>query len=123
MKDISNITKLILAIFVAIISQSAVAQKPYGIFDKAKGTLTLGYAARLPRGAVAIDEKALMSKFGEPETLEKVVIDKSFAGFRPKTCAEWFMNCESLTAIEGLRFLNTSATTSMRAMFYRCLKL
>ena len=51
------ILKSLFVLFICVISQSAVAQKPYGIFDEKTGTLTLGYGKRLPKGAVEIKKE------------------------------------------------------------------
>ena len=65
-------------------------------------------------------------------SIEKVVIDASFADFRPKTTASWFADGpfmayghrESvLKQIVGLENLNTSEVISMYAMFRDCFLL
>ena len=39
--------------------------------------------------------------------IKKVVFDDSFVDQYPSSCENWFSNCSNLTAIEGLRNLNT----------------
>ena len=56
-------------------------------------------------------------------SIRKAVIDASFAAYRPTTTAHWFEHETSLTSIEGLTNLNTSATTIMQSMFYECCAL
>ena len=56
-------------------------------------------------------------------SIRKAVIDASFAAYRPTTTAHWFEHETSLTSIEGLTNLNTSATTIMQSMFYECYAL
>ena len=55
--------------------------------------------------------------------IEKVVFDESFAAARPTSTLGWFSNISTLTRIEGLQFLNTSAVTSMGWMFNGCSSL
>ena len=55
--------------------------------------------------------------------ITKAVIDASFAAYSPTTTAHWFEHETSLTSIEGLTNLNTSATTIMQSMFYECYAL
>ena len=49
-----------------------------------------------------------------------VVIDPSFAAFRPTTTAYWFKDFTGLESITGLEYLNTSEVTDMRSMFLNC---
>ena len=53
-------------------------------------------------------------------TATKVVFDESFADARPKSCYAWFNDFNTLTTIEGLEYLNTSAVTNMNSMFLGC---
>ena len=55
-----------------------------------------------------------------PTMVWRVVIDPSFADFRPTSTASWFADMYSLQSIEGLEYLNTSEVTDMQAMFYNC---
>ena len=50
----------------------------------------------------------------------KVVIDESFARFKPTSFYKWFSNMKYLTKIEGLEYLNTSEATNMNSMFRSC---
>ena len=56
-------------------------------------------------------------------SITKAVIDASFIKYSPTTTAHWFEHETSLTSIEGLTNLNTSATTIMQSMFYECYAL
>ncbi len=51
-------------------------------------------------------------------SVEKVVIDSTFADARPTTCNSWFFYMDNLTDIEGLEYLNTSETTDFCSMFW-----
>ncbi len=55
--------------------------------------------------------------------INKVVFDRNFKDARPTTCEKWFYECNQLTIIEGLENLNTSMTTDMSYMFYKCQNL
>ena len=57
------------------------------------------------------------------EEVEKVVIDPSFANYRPSQCAYWFYNFASCTEIAGLKYLDVSRATSLEEMFSGCEKL
>ena len=49
-------------------------------------------------------------------TIEKVVIERSFSYFKPESCMDWFFNMEKLATIEGFEYINTSAATDLRNM-------
>ena len=55
--------------------------------------------------------------------VNKVVIDPSFAQYKPNDCDRWFRNLVSLTEIEGLNYLSTSEVSDMSTMFFNCHKL
>ena len=52
-----------------------------------------------------------------------VVFDSSFAGARPTTTCSWFSDMKKLHSITGMRYLNTSEVTNMKAMFKECVLL
>ena len=54
------------------------------------------------------------------DNIQYVVFDKSFGNVRPLTCANWFNLCRNLKSFTGLENLNTSETSDMYSMFYRC---
>ncbi len=56
-------------------------------------------------------------------SVEKVVIAPTFADARPTSCCNWFCGMGKLTAIEGMEYLNTSETTDMIDMFWKCEQL
>jgi surface protein len=53
----------------------------------------------------------------------KVVFDPSFAGARPTSTNDWFINMVNLESITGLSYLNTSEVIYMGFMFAGCNKL
>ena len=56
-------------------------------------------------------------------SIKKAVFDTSFAGYQPVSTAHWFRHQVNLTSIQGISNLKTSATTTMRCMFYECYQL
>ena len=56
-------------------------------------------------------------------TVAKVVFDPSFADYRPKRCKAWFSGFGSLTELDGISNLVSSAATDMGAMFFSCRSL
>ena len=49
-----------------------------------------------------------------------IEFDASFADYRPRSCALWFMNCKNLVRVTGLEYLDVSEATSLYAMFAYC---
>ena len=76
-----------------------------------------------------IDEKynssqpAWVGDYSPNKVVTKVVFDDSFKNYRPITTNHWFYYFSSLTTIEGLENLNTSAVTDMGGMFSGCSNL
>ena len=56
-------------------------------------------------------------------TVTAAAFDISFADYRPTSTFAWFYNMSKLTAIEGMEYLNTSETKTLRGMFSGCSKL
>ena len=58
---------------------------------------------------------------GTSATIESVVIDDSFASFKPKTLERWFFKYKDssvfLKSIEGLDNIDTTNAINMRAIF------
>ena len=52
--------------------------------------------------------------------IQTVNFDESFANCNPTSTAYWFAFCNSLTAINGLQYLNTEFVTNMEYMFHMC---
>ena len=57
------------------------------------------------------------------ENVTKIIIEKSFANYKPIEIIHWFSYCKNLTTIEGLSNLNTDSITDMHYMFYGCSSL
>ena len=107
---------------------------PLASWNKKTGELFLFYYPPgtlfvKPQGGdyVWYDVRDEYSSIDKPEWsgdhLKTVVIDPSFADYRPTSTAFWFFNCSSLTSIEGLENINTSEVTNMRRMFDGCSSL
>ncbi len=95
------------------------------VFRSAEDTLTFCYdAARESRNGDIWDIPEGKAKIKEinwsDEAIRKVVIDPSFADYRPTSTARWFRRLTNLTTIEGLEHLNTSEVTDMQGMFEKC---
>ncbi len=136
MKKKWNIVGLLLAVFVAMMvcpvdmamGQGASVDVtitphqsvPYVVFNN--GTLTLKSASELPEGVEEFKGNE-WSNGSRPHrdyyAAQKIIIDPSFADFKPTTCAYWFsnQNFENLEIIEGLNNINTSDVTDMSHMF------
>lgn len=106
---------------IPVLAQEA---ESYAVFDAESATLTFRHDAAKPEGAYALNEGDNFPKwFSINGSVDKVVFDASFADARPASCHGWFANCSSLTAIEGLAYLNTEAVTDMCYMFDDCSSL
>ena len=96
--------------------------KPYVVYDN--GTLTF-YCdnQRSSRQGTTYD---LNTGEEQPVWLEhsaditKAVFDASFADARPTTTNCWFYQCNRLTAIDNMSYLNTSSVSNMQSMFTLC---
>ena len=53
-------------------------------------------------------------------TVTNVVFDRSFRNYRPDSCAKWFQDFTSLTAIYRISNLDVSRATSLNSMFQNC---
>ena len=83
-------------------------------YDGNKANHTEGFAV------VGLDEmlqnQAWMMNRGSIQTVN---FDESFANCNPTSTAYWFAFCNSLTAINGLQYLNTEYVTNMEYMFHK----
>ena len=96
----------------------------YAMFDDATGTLTFSYKGFKPEGAYELNEGENTPKWiSKNSYVKKVVFDASFANARPTSCFSWFRECENLTTIEGIEYLNTENVENMSFMFRDCYAL
>ena len=124
---------LLLVLLCALFSLPLSAQEAYVAESEGGSTLTFYYDNnRSSRNGKTwgIDEKSSSSKpvwagtYEHPNgVVTKVVFDDSFKNYRPITTNYWFYYFSSLTTIEGLENLNTSAVTDMGGMFFGCSNL
>ncbi len=124
-----KVSLLLFAMLTFCFMQNCIAQVPYATYDIASRTLTIGYADKLPEGAfdLSTPEKDGIN-FANNEGLSQacflyaaksIVIDKSFAKFKPTSCEEWFRDL-SVESITGLENINTESVTNMCNMFWHC---
>ena len=91
---------------------------PYSEFNSSTGILTLYYCKY--RNGLRHFSNGLCE---DVKLVKKVVIDPSFAEYKPKSCSSWFSGMKNLTEIEGLQYLNAEDVTDMSSMFYNCSSL
>ena len=103
------------------VNYASLIYKGYAVFDESTGTLTFKYGTS-PEGAYDLNVKKWENPGWESQrkNIKKVVFDASFANARPTICDYWFNECEKLTDIEGIEYLNTEKVTSMESMFRLC---
>ena len=100
--------------------------EPYAVLSADSLTVTFYYDnQKAARGGMDINNTSLLnndlsSPYGSATT---VVIDASFADYRPTSTAFWFMKCSSLASIIGLENLYTDNVTNMHDMFSHCTSL
>ena len=103
------------------VNYASLIYKGYAVFDEGTGTLTFKYGTS-PEEAYDLNVKKWEHPGWESQrkNIKKVVFDASFANARPTICDYWFYECEKLTDIEGIEYLNTEKVTSMESMFRLC---
>ncbi len=92
-------------------------KKPYAILDN--GVLSCYYGTDKPENALLI--KKWKNDWDKKE-ITKIIINESFADYQIYRC-NLFDNCNNLTTIEGIKYLNTSQVTNMSRMFDNCQSL
>jgi len=90
--------------------------QPYGVFNN--GTLTLYYDDKHNSNSIVLPHWSKVAK-----DVKKVVFDKSFANYKPKTTSCWFENFVALSEIAGIENLNTEEVIDMTKMFRNCMSL
>ena len=119
------VTMLLLVTAMAM-PKMAWAQVKYTVFDSSTGTLTFKYGEK-PTGGEGITVYDIPDVARSPDwnspSIKTVVFDESFKDVRQKYCFCWFMDCTSLTTINGIENLNTEDVTDMENMFRNCSSL
>ena len=111
--------------------KAVVEPEPYAVLtgDTISGmTLTFYYdgqkAARNGMSVEPFKSRQSVPWYNDRKSITSVVFDESFANCATITStAYWFHECENLTGIINLGYLNTTQVTTMRHMFYGCQKL
>ena len=98
--------------------------EPYVVLSDNK-VLTFYYDnQRAARGGSDIKARVTYNAtYKSYSTATTASFDASFAKYRPTSTALWFCECSSLTAIEGMQYLNTDNVTDMHRMFDGCSSL
>ena len=96
--------------------------EPYAVLSDQGQTVTFYYDnQKASRGGIDINNSYISYDSNSPYgTATTAVFDASFADYRPLSTAYWFMNCSSLTTINGIENLNTSNVMDMSCMFDNC---
>ncbi|MDD7028636.1 MAG: BspA family leucine-rich repeat surface protein, partial [Prevotellaceae bacterium] len=116
-----------------VMPTTAWAQTMYTVFDTETGTLTFKYDNSKPESTdtqkvydVPTEDPAAINpgwNNNHASGITKVVFDASFANARPVYTKFWFYNCNNLSEIVGIQYLNTSEVTDMHNMFAICSSL
>ena len=100
---------------------ASLSAQPYVVFEEGTETLTFRYDTYKPEGAYDLNVGKNKPKWSSLYfKIKKVVFDASFANASPTSCYAWFQDCQELTDIEGIEYLNTENVTDMSSMFLRC---
>ena len=93
----------------------------YAEFDASKGTLTFKCDTYIPEGTYMLNVgKSYPKWYAQRANIKQVVFDASLANTRATNCYAWFYDCNNLTTIEGIEYLNTEKVTDMSEMFKGC---
>ena len=102
--------------------------EPYAVLSNENTVLTFYYdKKKTERNGMSVGPFSSAENRGwndNASSITSVVFDPSFANETTLTSTEdWFFGLYNLTAIEGIRNLNTSKVKSMSCMFYDCSSL
>ena len=116
-----------------VMPTTAWAQTMYTVFDTETGTLTFKYDNSKPESTDTQKVYDVPTEYlaainpgwnnNHASGITKVVFDASFANARPVYTKFWFYNCNNLSEIVGIQYLNTSKVTDMHNMFAACSSL
>lgn len=93
--------------------------KTYAVLNNKTLTFYHDFDFRLRQGTVYMSLKGNPWK-AEKENITKAVFQPSFANVTLNSHKEFFDEYKNLKTIEGLEYLNTSASQNMAQMFYQC---
>ena len=92
----------------------------YALLSKDGLTMTLYYDnQKESRGGIDISN----GSESPYQNVTTVLIDASFADYRPTNTAFWFHDCTKLQSITGIEYLHTDDVENMAGMFSRCSSL
>ena len=131
--QLSWLAATLLFVTAMVMPTTAWAQTMYTVFDTETGTLTFKYDNSKPESTdtqmvydVPTESLAAINpgwNNNHASGITKVVFDASFANARPVYTKFWFYNCNNLSEIVGIQYLNTSKVTDMHNMFAACSSL
>ncbi|MDO4532378.1 MAG: leucine-rich repeat protein [Coriobacteriia bacterium] len=85
---------------------------------------TVGVAHTYRWFDAATDDPGIDVPWADAATqVKRIVVDPSFAAFRPVSMERWFSGCTQLAEVEGLGNVDTSAVSSMAGLFEGCTAL
>ena len=132
-KQLSWLAATLLFVTAMVMPTTAWAQTMYTVFDTETGTLTFKYDNSKPESTdtqkvydVPTEDPAAINpgwNNNHASGITKVVFDASFANALPVYTKFWFYNCNNLSEIVGIQYLNTSEVTDMHNMFANCSSL
>ena len=132
-KQLRWLAATLMLVAAMVMPSTAWAQTMYTVFDTETGTLTFKYDNSKPESTdtqmvydVPTEYIAAISPDWQEyhaSGITKVVFDASFANARPVYTKFWFYNCNNLSEIVGIQYLNTSGVTDMHNMFAACSSL
>ncbi len=96
-------------------------REAYAVFDNGTLTFYCDNQKATHSGAMPLNEgNAVPDWNNNASDITTVVFSESFQYASPKSCYSWFYECENLTEIKGIQYLNTSEVTNMSNMFKLC---
>ena len=131
--QLSWLAATLLFVTAMVMPTTAWAQTMYTVFDTETGTLTFKYDNSKPESTDTQKVYDVPTEYlaainpgwnnNHASGITKVVFDASFANARPVYTKFWFYNCNNLSEIVGIQYLNTSEVTDMHNMFAACSSL
>ena len=132
-KQLSWLVATLMLVTAMVMPTTAWAQTMYTVFDTETGTLTFKYDNSKPESTDTQKVYDVPTEYlaainpgwnnNHASGITKVVFDASFANALPVYTKFWFYNCNNLSEIVGIQYLNTSEVTDMHNMFAACSSL
>ena len=113
---------LLLLMILLCAAQVVCAQEAYVVPSDGGTTVTFYYdSQKATRGGSALSDY-VVDRFLSGD-ITKLIIDDTFADYKPSSMSTWFFNWSKLTTIVGIENLNTEKVTTMKSMFQNCTAL